>query len=122
MSNTDLGKMKLENVLTDAIFLAPKVYYLETIDDKIIYKVKGLKHEVELNIHDFESLLYKDSFIKKFKTKWLKNLSDGCISVKNELYTLKITDNNRNLVFNEKGKLIDTKPYIIEKVQTIQNN
>ena len=34
-----LGKMKLENVLTRAIFLAPKMYYLETEDDKVIYKV-----------------------------------------------------------------------------------
>jgi hypothetical protein len=34
-----LGKMKLENVLTRAIFLAPKIYYLETEDDKVIYKV-----------------------------------------------------------------------------------
>jgi len=48
VSSTILGKLKLENVLNKAIFLAPKVYYLETIDSKDIYKVKGLKHKVEL--------------------------------------------------------------------------
>jgi len=37
-----LGKLKLENIIKKGIFLAPKVYYLETEDDKIIYKVKGL--------------------------------------------------------------------------------
>jgi hypothetical protein len=56
-----LGLMKLENILNKGIFLAPKVYYLETIDGNIIYKVKGLSHDVELNINDFESLLFKQS-------------------------------------------------------------
>jgi DNA polymerase elongation subunit (family B) len=44
ISNKILGKMKLEYVLNKAIFLAPKVYYLETTDGRIIYKVKGLSH------------------------------------------------------------------------------
>jgi DNA polymerase elongation subunit (family B) len=69
ISSTKLGKLKLENVLTDAIFLAPKVYYLETEDNKIIYKVKGLKHEVELTKNDFENLLFKQSNLEKFKNK-----------------------------------------------------
>jgi hypothetical protein len=64
-----LGKMKLENVLSKAIFLAPKVYYLETDDGKIIYKVKGLKHEIELTKNDFEQLLYKDRILQKSQSK-----------------------------------------------------
>jgi DNA polymerase elongation subunit (family B) len=64
-----LGKLKLENILDKAIFLSPKVYCLETIDGKFIYKVKGLSHETELTIHDFKKLLYKDSFIEKTHTK-----------------------------------------------------
>ncbi|TLY78186.1 MAG: hypothetical protein E6K49_06490 [Gammaproteobacteria bacterium] len=69
ISNTILGKMKLEYILNDAIFLAPKMYYLETIDSKVIYKVKGLKHEVELTKIDFENLLFKQSILEKFQTK-----------------------------------------------------
>jgi hypothetical protein len=34
-----LGKMKLENIIDKAIFLAPKVYCLETEDGKIIYNL-----------------------------------------------------------------------------------
>jgi hypothetical protein len=64
-----LGLMKLECVLTDAIFLAPKVYYLETTDEKIIYKVKGLKHIIELTKIDFEKLLFKQSSLLKFQKK-----------------------------------------------------
>jgi len=69
VNNKILGKMKLENICKKAIFLAPKVYYLETVDGKIIYKVKGLKHEVELTKNDFENLLFKESFLEKIQTK-----------------------------------------------------
>jgi hypothetical protein len=64
-----LGLMKLEYGLTDAIFIAPKVYYLETEDGKVIYKVKSLKHEIELTKNDFESLLVEKSFLEKIQTK-----------------------------------------------------
>jgi hypothetical protein len=69
ISDTTLGKLKLENVCKKAIFLAPKVYCLETEDNNLIYKVKGLKHEIELTMDDFEKLLYKDVFIQKTQTK-----------------------------------------------------
>jgi hypothetical protein len=61
--------MKLEHILKRAIFLVPKVYYLETEDGDIIYKVKGLKHEVELNKNDFENLLLKQSILQKYHDK-----------------------------------------------------
>jgi DNA polymerase elongation subunit (family B) len=64
-----LGLMKLENILKKAIFLAPKVYYLETVEDKIIYKVKGLKHDIELTDKDFSNLLFKESILQKLQTK-----------------------------------------------------
>jgi hypothetical protein len=64
-----LGKLKLENICSKAIFISPKVYYLETINNEIIYKVKGLKHEVELSISDFKNLLIKDVLIEKQQEK-----------------------------------------------------
>ena len=74
-----LGLMKLENILNKGIFLAPKMYYLETEDDKIIYKVIGLKHEVELNKTDFESLLIKQSYLEKSQIKWIKNFENASL-------------------------------------------
>jgi DNA polymerase elongation subunit (family B) len=64
-----LGKMKLENIIDKAIFLAPKVYYLETIDGKVIYKIKGLSHDVVLTKNDFDNLLFKESTLQKLQTK-----------------------------------------------------
>ena len=69
ISDTILGKLKLEHICNKAIFLAPKVYCLNSENKGLIYKVKGLKHEVELTMNDFEQLLYKDTFIKKSQTK-----------------------------------------------------
>ena len=119
ISNTELGKLKLENVLSDAIFLAPKVYYLETEDSKTIYKVKGLKHIIELNKVDFENLLFKQSILQKFQNKWIKHLTEGNIEIINEMYTLQVTDNKRELIYDENNKLISTKPYIINNDKII---
>jgi hypothetical protein len=69
ISSKILGKMKLENVLNKAIFLAPKVYYLETENGKTIYKVKGLSHSIDLSFNDFKKLLYKDVLLTKNQTK-----------------------------------------------------
>ena len=98
VSDKILGKMKLENVLDKAIFLAPKVYYLITELGQHIYKVKGLSHDVILNYNDFQSLLQKESFLKRLQTKWRKNLSEGNISVLDEVYTLQVTTNKRKLL------------------------
>jgi hypothetical protein len=69
ISDKELGKMKQEYILDNAIFLSPKVYFLNTNDGKKIYKVKGLSHDVDLNLNDFFDLLMKESFLKKIQTK-----------------------------------------------------
>jgi hypothetical protein len=119
ISDTILGKLKIEHVCKKAIFLSPKVYCLETIDKEFIYKVKGLKHEIELTMKDFENLLYKDAFIEKFQTKWMKNLSKGQIKLLESIYTLKVTDNKRQLVYDKNNKLISTTAYKINKDKII---
>ena len=96
-----LGKLKLEYICKEAIFLAPKVYCLLTVDNEIIYKAKGLKHEVELTISDFEYLLHKDTLLKKSQTKWFRNLEEGHIKILEQLYTLQVTDNKRELIYNK---------------------
>ena len=96
ISETVLGKLKLENTCKTAIFLSPKVYCLETEDNNFIYKVKGLSHEIELTKNDFENLLYKDAFLQKTQSKWFRNLSEGQINILEQVYTLKVTDNKMN--------------------------
>lgn len=63
--------------------------------------MKGLKHQIKLNFSDFENLLYKDSFIEKSQTKWMRNLSEGKIELLEQVYTLKVTVNKKELIYNK---------------------
>jgi hypothetical protein len=49
----------------------------------------------------------------------MRNLSEGQIKLLEQVYTLKVTDNKRELIYNKKGKLIGTKPYVINKSKFI---
>lgn len=115
-----LGKMKLENIVEKAIFLSPKVYCLNTIDNELIYKVKGLKHNIKLTMKDFENLLYKNTIIEKSQTKFIRNLDKGHIELLKQLYTLQVTDNKRNLIYDKNNKLISTKSYKINEINEIK--
>jgi DNA polymerase elongation subunit (family B) len=105
VSNSGLGKLKLEGIFKRAIFLAPKCYCLQDLDGKITYKVKGLMKNVPLTFKDFEALLLKDAFLDKSQTKWFKDLGKGVISVLEQSYTLRQTDNKRELILKN-GKVI----------------
>lgn len=109
----ELGKLKLENVSKKAIFLSPKCYGLLDLDNNFKYKVKGLSNKVNLTINDFETLLNKYSYITSKHIKTFKSIELGIINVLNQIYTLKITDNKRKLIFNDDNKLIGTMPYTI---------
>ena len=115
VSNTELGKLKLEHKIKKAIFLAPKVYYLETVEGSVIVKVKGLNtSNVQLTREDFETLLYKDVTIEKVQTKWFRSVKDATILLKKQIYTLKVTSNKRGLIYDCSGKLIGTSPLVID--------
>lgn len=106
-----LGKLKLENTCNKAIFLSPKVYCLESIDGELIFKVKGLTKNIDLSFQDFEKLLIKNSLITRKQEKWIRKLEEGKISILEQLYTLKVTENKRRLIYNKNNKLIGTSPY-----------
>lgn len=63
--------------------------------------------------------MYKNALIEKSQTKWFRNLSDGKINLLNELYTLKVNDNKRKLIYNNNNKLIGTKAYKISGLKEI---
>jgi hypothetical protein len=67
--NKTLGKLKFESKSVEAIFLGPKMYCLNIIDQGLKYKIKGLKSTAKLNLDDFKNLLIKNFDIKKEHTK-----------------------------------------------------
>ena len=120
IDNKTLGKLKLENIADKAIFLAPKVYCLKLENSETVYKAKGLKHEVELTMNDFEKLLYKNSLLKKSQLKMRKYLNKSYIEVLEQVYTLQVTDNKRQLIYNVNNKLVATEAYKISETKTIK--
>jgi hypothetical protein len=113
----ELGLMKLECICDDALFLAPKVYALITNNPKgVIKKIKGLNSEAlnKITFDDLIDLLNKNSTLESKQSKWYKDLSSGNITIKEQIYTLKVTGNKRDLIY-ENGLLIDTEPLFINE-------
>jgi hypothetical protein len=65
-----------------------------------------------------ESLLYldKNNEIDKkelYHQKWYRNFEEGFITVEDQKYTLRPTNNKRELIIKD-NKIVNTKPYIID--------
>lgn len=109
-----LGKLKLEYICEEAVFLGPKCYCLKT-EKGLITKVKGLKDVSTLDMKDFKSLLFKNNEIIKNHKKWFRSLELGKITIKDQLYSIKSTDNKRHFIYNKDNKIIATKPIILNE-------
>ena len=107
----ELGLMKLEHIFDEAVFLSPKVYGGKTKTYELV-KVKGLKNPI--SFEELKPLLKKDSYLEIQQDKWYKNISNGHINIKNEIYSLSITTNKRILVYNSDNILCNTKPHFIK--------
>ena len=94
------------------------MYFLQTNDGETIYKVKGLSHDIELTLTDFENLLFKESSIQKIQNKWIKNLSEGYVSILDQLYTLQIIKNKRDLS-NKNSELFRLKYFVLKPLKIL---
>jgi hypothetical protein len=122
----ELGKMKLEHIFEKILFLAPKVYSGITSSKKIT-KIKGYKSkdkfkEKKKNNIELEKLLpllNKNEKLELHQDKWHRYFSKGYIEIKDEIYTLIVTDNKRKIIYDNNNKFIDTKPINIYNEEII---
>ena len=79
MVGGELGQFKLEHMIDRAVFLAPKVYGLVTVEGEEVIKVKGVTKEQlsDIHIQDLENLLIKDSSREFNQSKWFKKVIEG---------------------------------------------
>lgn len=110
MVGKEIGLWKLENIIKEAVFIAPKVYGYIDIEGNEIVKCKGFKENISFN--DLKSLLIKDNKLELNQEKWFKSLENSNITIKNQLYNLQVTSNKRNL-FYYKINLERTNPFYI---------
>ena len=111
MIGKELGKMKLEGIYDEAIFIAPKVYGVKS--ENINYtKVKGLKNKITYN--DLSTLLLKNQTLEIPQEKWYRSISNSRITIINELYTLMKTETKRKIVYSADGIAKSTEPFYID--------
>jgi hypothetical protein len=112
----ELGQMKLEHIFDDVAFLSPKMYGGINKDYEYT-KIKGLKNPIEFK--QLKSLLIKNSKIEVNQEKWYSDISEGIFHVKDEIYTLMVTENKRKLLFDENNVFYDTIPFHLTDGQIV---
>src|SRR5882724_1568891 len=110
--SNNLGDLKLEYILKDAVFLAPKMYGGITTDNKEVMKLKGFKNAKNVGLDKLKLLLQKDFNFKLNNLKWFKNLNEGRILIKDSDFTLQQTATKRNVIYVN-GIAVDTKPFVL---------
>jgi DNA polymerase type B, organellar and viral len=114
ISPTILGKLKLEGVWDQALFLAPKVYALKNSESFVEnIKIKGLKKEIfkDITLDQLTPLLKRGEILEFKQNKWFKSLDEGNIKILETIYSLRVTDNKRELIYDNNNILIGTKPF-----------
>ena len=127
-----IGQLKLElpkAIIEKAVFLAPKAYYLETetsLGQEKIIKIKGLnqnnltqENKDKLSLNNFVSLLKKDAAIDLEQEIWSKNREQSLVNIEKQAYQLKANQNKRELVYNDQGYFVDTKPFVLHCASAI---
>jgi hypothetical protein len=117
VSETDLGKFKLERILSKALFLSSKMYggYYYDKDNKYMdyVKIKGVKNPIPFI--NLLPLLFKNKHIDITQEKWFRQIENETIEKNLDTkHTLTINSNKRTVIY-ENNKFIDTKPIILEK-------
>jgi len=115
ISDTDLGLFKLEKYIEEGIFLGPKFYGLRIGGNRLthfteITKIKGYKGIASFS--DLKSLLNEGAILNLKHEKWFRNIDHGVITAKEIAYKAAVNNNKRELVY-ENGKLVGTKPLVI---------
>lgn len=116
VSDNILGCFKLEGIISEGIFIAPKMYSFkseETNTEKVVMKgfAKGAYDHEDFKKHYFEGKKLKSEeenlFLRIFKDLQVKNTK-----------SIKIHQNQfkkRKKIFDEKGQWVDTDPININK-------
>ena len=109
---SELGKFKLEHVISKGIFIAPKVYGLVTKDNKTILKVKGLSQQSASNIsvNELGMLLISKASMTIENLRTSRNMYTGKVGVLNSSYNLMSSSSKRVPIYEEVGNLSYGEP------------
>jgi hypothetical protein len=134
----ELGKMKLEHIFKEVVFLAPKVYagtFKHNNELLELIKIKGFKinkfplshnnkieienNNINLSFKKMKELLIKNNNLEMKHEKMFRDFEKSNIHLKIQTYNLITTENKRQLIYKN-NKLVNTKPFIINKDKLIK--
>ena len=94
--------------MTRFVGVGPKFYGGVDQHGNEFSKVKGYSSSV--SIDQLESLLTKSNNLSLSQSKWHRDFESSNVLIKQTSYDSKITDNKRQLVFDDSDKMIMTTP------------
>ncbi len=113
VSDTELGLFKLENTITEAVFLAPKIYMLKNTKGETIIKCKGLNNNL-VSESDIYNLYNKPTnFILKLISYFKRNTKTFIISQHEIKINISAKLLKRKKIYLNK-KWVDTTPLEID--------
>ena len=113
VSSTKLGLFKLEGVVNEAIFVAPKVYYVEYADGSVVKKFKGLKNEM-IDKNDYIKLYRNEIVFKNIVNFFVVNYKSFEINIRKSLF--KFTGISKKFEKEYDNNIwISCKPIVLDK-------
>lgn len=76
----EIGKLKLEHIVTEGYFIADKTYTIRTKDGTIIKKAKGVDSD-SLDFEDYKKMYNMDIIDHATKTSSFRNYSLGSVTI-----------------------------------------
>jgi len=114
VSDSGLGKFKLEGILGEAVFIAPKMYSYKnnsTNKEKVVFK--GFPHK-SFNHDDFKKHYLENTVLSSEKENFfIRNFRFLEIRSSTSTRTHNDKFKKRTKIFNEKKQWIDTAPLIV---------
>jgi hypothetical protein len=111
--NTDFGKFKLEHVIKEGYFIAPKLYFLECVNPKTgetytVSKCRGYNGKLDLAQI---IRLYEGKSVDVTTMKWFRSwpLHTVYFNMDNSM-EIKGTFSKRTKIFDNEGNWVNTKP------------
>ncbi|BDI12843.1 hypothetical protein (mitochondrion) [Phanerochaete sordida] len=100
---TKIGQFKLEHIIKEAVFLAPKFYGFINEKGEEFMKGKGVTSVAlkDLSFSILLNLLKPNTSFEFTQEKWFKNMYTSEITVANMAYILKATTNKRHSLYQK---------------------
>ncbi len=106
ISSTELGKMKLEFILSEGIYISPKFYGLKNETGETVIKTKGIQ-KGKVNYQDLENL-YNGKDLSVKTTVFRKKISKGTVNIIEQEYKIKSLSSENDKPKEPKGLTIAT--------------